>query len=570
MKHTNVETTKLYEQTLRSKLLERLERVSSVSKKRIKNLISVMAVAAALFGPNGGIDSERTQSVLAQDTIEDIKDDLIETGQDVASWVKEKGLPAAKEGYQIAAENVAVAVKTATPVVEKAVKEVKTQVEQTVKPAVQGAVANLFDYSISAVNPDEKKPEEVVRSTQPSNKTVELRVSDLEELNLVKSINSDQKLKEIKPSQEFFPTVTPVEFGSEPEQSVRLIHKEEKVSLSRPFNFQETNEIFSKLNLTAEDFLNPDYQKIKNFDALTNPNVELLRIFPESVMQWAPVVVEECAKFNSLPENKGFEVSPNVALSILTVETFGNQYAQNRNSGASGGFQFMPMQFYNDYILTGAFDGGEGRIISYTEFAGDYKFRNGLGGGKPGLLHDKRYSTKLFIKYWSDMKRYNNEIYSQLGIDSPLQEFVFQSGEYNGGQLNAINTYLGKNSNYENTRYVRMLARIALIGELANDLRDGGYTEDYNKMLTSKLIENRILEAFEVKDTQNASSFVSTKKILQLAGQQEFMAGNVTRKLFLEEIPDVQPTTQPSDELVQYTYVPNPAIDIIYNFEYRS
>jgi len=572
MKHRNVETTELYlpSFSLRERMLQRLAEMTTLSKKRVKNLISVMAVAVALFGPNGGVDSERAQSVLAQDTIEDIKDDLIQTGQDVAAWVREKGLPAAKEGYMVASENVSGAIQTATPVVERAVKDVKKQVEETVKPAVQGAVANLFDYSISVVNPTEKNPEEVVRSTQESNRTVKLNLADIQDINLTDTINTNENNDtDLDNSAKFYPTVSPEEFGSEIDDlSFRQIRKEKNISVLRPFDYQETNDVFEKLGLSLVDIFNPNYDKIQNFDALVNPNVETLYIFPEKVMEWIPIVEEECARFNALPENKGFEVSPNVALTILTIESGGNEKAYNPST-ATGGYQIIPgpekvgpdgeKGLYIFYIKEGGYDFGEGRMLSYREFN--------------NKLLEKRYATKFFIQYWSDIKRYNQNKYQELGINTPIKELVFQLAEYNGGEGNARLTVMNKNANYENARYAAMGIRIAEIAEIANDLRDNGYTEDYYKMLTSKLVNQRIDEAFAKKSEQGASTFIDTRNILESVGSREFIAGNVTRKLYLDELPDVQPTTTAREATkaeVAFKYFRNPAIDLIKYYEYNK
>jgi hypothetical protein len=530
MKHRSVETTKLYE-TRKEEISKKISEVNSLALKRIKKLVSALAVAAALFGPEGGVNSEKVKEVLAQDTIEDIQEDLIRSGQDISAWVRERGLPAAREGYDIASENVSQAVETATPVIEK-------------------AVVDLYDFVVN----EPETVENIVQNTQILNKTVELNLSDLDGISLDKEITEEsKKLNLVQTSK-----VEPVEFGSEQDElSFYQIHKEENLSIRRPFDFKETNNVMQSLALNIEEILSPEYEKIKFFDALTNPSVEPLKIFPESVMEWSQIIEEEAKIFNSKPENKDFQVSPNEAMTILTIESWGNERAYNKGSTATGAFQFMPVQFYNDYILTGAFDGGEGRIISFPEFQ--------------SKLMEKRYSTRLFLKYWSDLERYNQNIYNELGIDTPMARFQFRLAEYNGGQLNAINIFLNNPAAYETQRYVRMGTRVAVIAEVANELREQGFPNDYYKMLDSKLIKERIAKAYTNKDLKNAGDFKSTNRILETVGQEEFTAGVVTRKLFLDEIPEVlNPTPTIDANTEEYKYYSNPAIDIIYDFEYRN
>ena len=402
---------------------------------------------------------------------------------------------------------------------------------------------NLFDYSATTIT-----------DTQPSNQTVKLNISDLERAGLQKTISDKSEVitGTVASEPDLTPTNPPLaSYGSEVKDEFYQVKKEENLSTQRPFDYQKTNDILQDLKLEAGDFLSPDIEKIKYFDAITNPNLEILNIFPERVMEWAPIIQEECDKFNSLPQNKDFQVSPNEALTILTIESGGNNNAYNEFSTATGGFQFMPAQFYNDYILTGAFDGGEGRVISYEEF------RN--------KLFDKRYSSKLYIKFRSDMERYNQGIYQELGITSPIAKFRFRFAEYNGGQFNATQIYLNKKAPYETERYVRMATRIAIVGEVANELIDAGYRNVYNQMLSSILIDKKIAEAYKGKDSKNASDFKSTDFILKDVGQKEFTAGVVTRKLYLDEIPTVTPSATPRP----YKYYSNPGINAIAEFEYR-
>jgi len=118
---------------------------------------------------------------------------------------------------------------------------------------------------------------------------------------------------------------------------------------------------------------------------------------------------------------------------------------------------------------------------------------------------------------------------------------------------------------------VRMGTRVAVIAEVANELREQGFPNDYYKMLDSKLIKERIAKAYTNKDLKNAGDFKSTNRILETVGQEEFTAGVVTRKLFLDEIPEVlNPTPTIDANTEEYKYYSNPAIDIIYDFEYRN
>ncbi len=517
MKYRSVETRKLNENyPLREIIAQRMEEIRPLAFKRFKSLVSVLTVATALFGGEVKVDSEEVKKVLSKERIEEVASDLFEKGQEAANWIQEKGSEA---------------IVTATPVVEN-------------------VVADLYE-SFSPTNISGN-----IQNTDVTNNTVKLDTEKFERDSLLKEVTPKEESSEVN-NENFFPNPTPATIGKEVEElPFRTVTKEEDISLSRPFDYQETNDILQNLEITAKDILSPDYSNFQNFDALINPEVSTLAIFPEKVMLWKDIIEEECKRFNSLPENKGFEVSPSIAMAILTIETFGNENAVNSISGATGGYQFMPFQFYDDYILSGAFDGGERRILSFEEFN--------------SKLKEKRYSTKLFLRYWSDMKRYNQEIYQKLEIDTPMEELVFQLAEYNGGQQNAINVNRGVSQNYENTRYVRMGVRIALVAEIANDLRDLGYQEDYNKMISSRLIDLRVEEALFKKSQSGAGSFESTRKILQLSGQREFLAGNVTRKLFLDEIPTVTPTYVPGESNIPYKYSSNPAIDIIYNFEYNS
>lgn len=428
MKHKSVETTKLYELTLRGRILERLEQVSSINKRRFKNLISALAVAAALFGPNGGVESPKAQKVLASETIEDIQEDLLRTGQDISAWVRERGLPAAKQGYEVASENVAQVVETATPVVEQAVEVVSQtigeQVEQNVKPVAQQArqaVGNLFDYTISSTNstntaPLKEESPQSIRATKPLNQTVELNISDIEKAGLQTSIVKDSEV--VTDTTEVLPNITPTnvpraQFGSEVTEGRfrKELHEELNVSLERPFNYKEANDIFESLGLTAEDLINAelvskDRSKLADF---SDPTVPTLAMFPNQVMRWSPLIDKLNSKYNNL-EKYGFNTIGNTEfLGLIYVESYGTFQEKPNYAGA-----VSPAQVTIYPIM----DLAPGNTV-----ADKYKFasvpENGIEMGY----------------VWQLMNKRNNQIkFEERGITDPLIKSTINFMTYNGGQ----------------------------------------------------------------------------------------------------------------------------------------
>lgn len=519
MKHKSVETTKLYEPSLREKILIGIGNISTLNKRRFKNLVSALAVAAALFGPNGGVESPKAQKVLASETIDDIQEDLIRTGQDISAWVREKGLPAAKQGYEVASKNVSQVVETATPVVEQAVEVVSQtvgdQVEQNVKPAAQQAqqaVGDLFDYSIKAIDASlNPSASETIRFTQPSNKTVELKISDIEDAGLQNTIV--EQSESITDTSEVLPNPTPTnvpraQFGSEVTEGRfrKELHEELNVSLERPFNYKEANDIFESLGLTAEDLINAelvskDRSKLADF---SDPAIPSLHMFPDLVMRWSPLIDKLNSKYNNL-EKYGFNTIGNTEfLGLIYVESYGTLQEKPNYAGAVSPAQ---VTIYPIKALA------PGNTVEDK-----YKFasipENGIEMGY----------------VWQLMNKRNNQIkFEERGITDPLIKSTINFMTYNGGQYysfiiaeGGVNSVRDKIDTLQMEKYGIMNRNLYNNYQVFAEAYKQGFEVSYEdsldgdddlKMFQSDLL-TEILEKAYQKKRQTDGSYRSMREVL--------------------------------------------------------
>ena len=535
---------------LRDQAYEKLSRRGVIIPSAVKKFVYGLAIAGALFGPDGGIDSVRATKILPRETIEDIQEYVQRTGNDVVEWVRENGIPAAKRGYEVSADFVSDTVATATPIIKEAASNAKNEVT----PIVQSAVQNVYDYVLPS-----SKPTEVIRNTDVSNKTIVLDVRDIQDLDktVIQEVRPSESSNETDPDKA--PTTNPAEFGSEPQEIPQLVENP-LISAEHPMDYKVSDEVFSSYGVTIEDLLapTPADPRFKYFDALTNHNVPTLSIFKEGVMDWKDIIEQECAEFNSNPKNKGFEVSPNFLMAVMSIETSNTGSNESRSwVGATSAYQIMPEQFHKWFIKTGVWDGGVGRKLSVSEFINK-------------LQTDKHYATKVAIKFVSDMKRDNQGKYEELGLVYPYQQLAFELAEYNGGQGNALRMFEGKEIPQETWDYVRMGLRIAIVAEGANDLREL-YPQDYNKLLSSEYAMSRFEQAHKEEAQKRGKGKVySTDSILKVSADPRFSPGVKTRELFLSEIETVTPSIRKvSAAELKYEYKSNIAIDAINVFEYR-
>ncbi|NBO17377.1 MAG: hypothetical protein EBV07_00575 [Proteobacteria bacterium] len=425
-------------------------------------------------------------------------------------------------------------------------------------PVVNSTFKNSIDYIVDSAY---SVTDRVVKQTEVSNKTVRLDIKDLEEI----TDRSAKKILEVSGiggredlNPDSTPSVKPAEFGKDPAEFPYLL-PEQNISNVRPFDFSVTNDVFQKLEITQEDLLapNPDNPKYKYFDAITNPNIPTLDIFSEGVMRWKGKVEKACAKFNSDPRNKGFEVSPNEALLIISIET-GNSGSNKKESRmeAVSAFQIVYPQFHRLYIATGAFDGGKGRVLSKEEF-------------KQEMINNEDYAILVFLQYYSDIKRYNQNVYQDLSLNYPFQQFAFNMAEYNGGDFNGRKMFLNQPIPNETWDYVRMALRFGILAEGAQDLREL-YPDTYSQLLNSQFANTKLEDAhLEEKKNRSQGRAYSKDAILKSQSDPRLNPGNKTRELFLSEIEPVMSSVSKVEAAESTKRNNNFAIQAINIFEYR-
>lgn len=442
-----------YTERTTNKVLEALKYINPLKTKKIRHLVTGLAVAAAFLTTPEILEGKKIEKISISERIP------TPSVEEIESWIRE-----------------------AKPVVENAYFQAS---------AYAGSIAELLPSIYTSNNTPVETPA-LTPVVTPQAQSVETKKF----IPLV---------EEVPTSQAFNIAPTPSAIGSEvTETAFKDFSFEKKPSLERPFDHSSTNNTFEKMGLKMEDLMQPNPSKFQNFDALTNPSVEVLPIFNESVTRWSETVNKYTEKYNKA--NPDFPVSNNLVLALMTLESDGKEDAVS-HTGAIGLMQLTS--------------------VIYTKYYG-------LNASQ---IRDPETNIAVAVSYLGEIIKYNKN----LGY-SNLNEQYFRAMEYNGGEQAALNIIEGSGSlaSDETKHYGDNFLRFVVIGEIAQDLRDEGFTDlEISKLLTSSFYDKRIDEARKLKHGLRAKgnlNYETSKKILIQKAQEENPAGIVTQILDVNEL----------------------------------
>lgn len=466
-----------------NRVLEAMSYVNPLRTRKGRALVSGLAVAVAFLANPQSLEGKKPERKISLS-------DLIPTPtiDDIKTWIKQ-----------------------AKPIVENAYTQASSVAgdlaidHQEMVLEIGDRISNLLPTATPVVETPVAKPQIESRSDE----------------------SSPLKVAEAPTSQSFTIAPTPAVVGSEvKETAFKDFSFEKKPTLARPFDHKVTNDVFEKMGLKMEDLMQPDATKMQNFDALTNPSVEVLPIFPKKVMVWKDTVTKFVDKYNET--NPESAVSANTVLALMTMESQGDAKAYNENSGATGLMQLTPTVY------------------------------NRIFGLNWNAVKDPETNIAVAVNYLGQIVKYNKN----LGYANLNEQYV-RAMEYNGGQVAAVNIVEGNRDAApdETKNYGDNFLRFVVVAEVAQDLKDQGFTnEEVSKLLASSFYEKRIDEARQLKHNLRAEgglNYETSKGILVKKANEENPAGIVTQILDVSQLEESEqnPKSNPALTTIEgYVY----------------
>jgi len=439
-----------------NRVLEAMSYVNPLRTRKGRALVSGLAVAVAFLATPQSIEGKKPEKKISLS-------DIIPTPtiDDIKTWIKQ-----------------------AKPIVENAYTQASSVAgdlaidHQEMVLEIGDRISNLLPTATPVVETPVAKPQIESRSDE----------------------SSPLKVAEAPTSQSFTIAPTPAVVGSEvKETAFKDFSFEKKPTLARPFDHKVTNDVFEKMGLKMEDLMQPDATKMQNFDALTNPSVEVIPIFPKKVMVWKDTVTKFVDLHNqAYPESA---VSSNVVLALMTMESKGYKDAVSP-TGAIGLMQLTSVVYSKIFGLSAA------------------------------AVVDPETNIAIGVSYLGEILKYNKN----LGYANLNEQYV-RAMEYNGGQVAAVNIVEGNRDAApdETKNYGDNFLRFVVVAEVAQDLKDKGFSdEEVSKLLASSFYEKRIDEARQLKHNLRAEgglNYETSKGILVKKANEENPAGIVTQIL---------------------------------------
>ena len=310
-------------------------------------------------------------------------------------------------------------------------------------------------------------------------------------------------------------------------------------SYDRPFGYVESNNIAERLNIKLPDLYNPDIDTIRNLKEIEN-SMEILPIYEPEVEKWGSLVQEICFEYNQ--DNPNNPVSPNIILSLMSIESNGNPNAVS-SANALG-----LMQLTSDVYASG--------------FFGIYSAKQ---------MFDPETNIKLAISYLGDIMKKAKK----LGLEG-AEAWQYVSMEYNGGQRNASRYFKTKqatnlhgetNEIFEVDNYQKVLdylkrfkgntsgsfeygtnmvkretllyrekfARFQVIAEVAANLKREGFSDiDVKQLLASSdILKSTAAEIYrrkeKVKNTKGYATYFDIKYIIDELSDENFDYENLPK-----------------------------------------
>ena len=464
------------------KMTEALKLLNPLRTRKGRALVSGLAVAVAFLATPQSIEGKKPEKKISLS-------DIIPTPtvEDIKAWIKQ-----------------------AKPIVENAYSQASSVAgdlaidHQEMVVEIGDRISNLLPTATPVVETPVAKPQIESRSDE----------------------RSPIKVVEEPTSQTFTIAPTPAAVGSEvAEIAFKDFSFEKKPTLARPFDHKVANDVFEKMGLKMEDLMQPDATKMQNFDALTNPSVEVLPIFPKEVMVWKDNVTKFVNLHNqAYPESA---VSSNVVLALMTMESKGYKDAVSP-TGAIGLMQLTSVVY------------------------------NKIFGLSATAVEDPETNIAVGVSYLGEILKYNKN----LGYANLNEQYV-RVMEYNGGQVAAVNIVEGNRDAApdETKNYGDNFLRFVVVAEIAQDLKDQGFTdEEVSKLLASSFYEKRIGEARQLKHNLRAKgglNYETSKGILVKKASEENLAGIVTQILDVSQLEESEqnPKSNPALTTIEgYVY----------------
>lgn len=360
------------------------------------------------------------------------------------------------------------------------------------------------------------------------------------EIEIIAQVNteSNQASFEKIASSEITPTVTPQEFGSEPESTAVVEDDPTNLDLElfptyeKPFRYREINEVMQELNLNLGDLLNPDQEKVKNLSAIFTSS-EILPIFTPEVSKWSELVQRKCFEYNL--ENPNNKINPNFILSIISLESQG-VYDAKSPAGAIGLMQLTSMiyagGFFGNYnsktILT-----PENNVEVGVAYFGDIikKAKNlGLAGLEVYQYASMEYNggpknaSRFFkTKQALDVNGADSELFN---IDSDDKIKSFLKGFY--GNFKEYYTFGTNLVKKETLFYKENLTRFAVVAEISQKLIEKGYSEEQIRMMLSEstlfksLVSHVYVARRDIRNNKGLCSYFDFKTLIEQVASENF------------------------------------------------
>ncbi len=477
-------------------------------KKRIK-FFQRVGLLAGLLGvaynlglpPVAAKEIESRKNSISVDSLPSlagVKQEFERAWDEVYTAAKETGSNAGKQAEE--------AVEKITPVISQGAKAIAISTEESIERA-RSLSENIADL-LPTIGPNTNNFPLKQETPVVTRKLTEEEINQ-SSVKFLETTNSDQNIEDNFTSEETIVTEddgvtgtpTPLaEVDLNPNYEGTL---ESAITFNSPFEYREANEVLSKLGLNLADLFYTDSEKIKNFDALYT-ETDVLPLYPEEVMQWAPLVVDLCNKHNEInKENPNRQINPNFILAIMSIESQGKQGAES-HMAAKGLMQITtPVAETYGYNAKSIYK-PENNINTSIAFFADLKdmaVRLGLKGNDVyeyavmfynGGWNADRYFMTSRVEAILGSKSAAKKIFKADDIEGVKEALIAVKGNINtsGNEYFTFGTRLTK---VETLKYREKIVRFVVIAEIADEIRDGlikkGFTEDKANQLTRKFIK---------------------------------------------------------------------------------
>lgn len=462
-------------------------------------------------------------SIESLPTVPGVKQEFERTWDEVYTAARETGNYAGKQAEEV--------VEKITPVISRGAEAIASSTEESLERA-RMLSEDIADY-LPTIGPNANNFP--LRKETP----VVTRKLTEEEINQSNTIEDteDSVISEETPESEVEVAGTPTPLAAVDLNPNFEGSLETAITFNSPFEYREANIVFSKLGLDLSDLFYTDSETIKNFDSLYS-ETDVLPLYPEEVMRWAPIVVDLCNKHNEInKENPNRQINPNFILAIMSIESQGKQGAES-HMAAKGLMQITtPVAEAYGYNAESIYK-PENNINTSIAFFADLKemaLKLGLKGNDVyeyaamfynGGWNADRYFMTSRVESILGSKSAANKIFKADDIEGVKEALIAVKGNINssGDEYFTFGTRLTK---VETLKYREKIVRFVVIAEIADEIRDGlikkGFTEDKANQLTRKFIKT--------------SDFIKSvnKRIRSESGPQNYFEEREAFENFLKE-----------------------------------